>query len=186
MIYEAKEFVTKNGKKIIIKTPDIKEAKELVETMIVITKESSAFLAGTAEVFYEYRDNISKEEDFIKSCRNGSNYFMCIYDEGRIVGDCELRIFTQAKIKHRSEIGIAILKEYQNIGIGSILFDEMIRLAKETKGIEQIELDVVSTNKRAKHLYIKKGFVKVGDIPHQIKQADGTYCDGEKMVLFLK
>ena len=61
----------------------------------------------------------------------------------------------------------------------------MIKLAKETEGIEQIELDVVAVNERAKHLYTKKGFKKVGDIPHQLKLSNGTYLDGESMILVL-
>lgn len=186
MIYKEKEFYTKNNIKLIAKTPDITEAKELVEAMIRITKESSEYLASSPETFLPFRDDISKEEDFIKSSREGLNYYICVYDNGKIIGDCELRFFSQAKTKHRSSIGIAIAKEYQNIGIGSFLFDEMISIARNTPGIEQIELEVISKNERAKHLYTKKGFVKVGDIPNNLKLSDGTYLDGERMVLFLK
>lgn len=186
MIYKEKEFIAKNGKKLIIKTPEKEDALELVEAMIKITTESSNFLVGTPEVFYSFKENLDKEEEFIKVNREGSNYFVCVYDENKIVGDCELRINSQTKTRHRSQIGIAILKDYQNLGIGSFLFDEMINLAKSTDGIEQIELDVVSTNDLAKHLYVKKGFVKTGTIPRQLKQSDGTYSDGEMMTLFLK
>ena len=81
--------------------------------------------------------------------------------------------------------GLAVSEEYRGLGIGSILFDIMIDLAKKTPGIEQIELDVIGVNERAKRLYTSKGFVKVGDKPHQLKLKDGTYLDGENMVLFL-
>ena len=33
--------------------------------------------------------------------------------------------------------------------------------------------------------FYKKGFIKTGDIPHELKLKDGTYLDGETMVLFL-
>ena len=54
-----------------------------------------------------------------------------------------------------------------------------------TEGIEQLELGVIANNEKAKRLYTKKGFVKTGDIPHELKLKDGTYLDGETMVLFL-
>lgn len=186
MIYKEKEFYTKNNKKLIVKTPEITDAKDLVETMIMITKEATECLNASPETFLPLRDDISKEEDFIKNCREGLNCYVCVYDNNKIIGDCELKFSDQIKIKHRCSIGLAIAKEYQNIGIGSFLFDEMINIAKSTPGVEQIELEVISTNERAKHLYKKKGFVKVGDIPHNLKLSDGTYLDGESMVLFLK
>lgn len=185
MFIEEKEFIAKNGKKITIKTPEISDAKKLVETMITIIEESSSFLLASSEVFKDYLENISKEEEFIKSRQNGPEYFICVYDEEKIIGDCELRFMNSNKTKHRSEIGIVLLREYQGIGIGSFLFDELINIAKGLPEIEQIELDVISTNEIAKHLYMKKGFIKTGDIPHQLKLSDGQYADGERMVLFL-
>ena len=82
-------------------------------------------------------------------------------------------------------MGIGIQKEYWNLGIGTILFNEMIETARNTPGIEQVELGVISINERAKHLYNKMGFKKVGTLPHQLKLPDGTYYDEDIMVLFL-
>ena len=82
-------------------------------------------------------------------------------------------------------IGIAITKEYQSMGIGSLLFDEMIKIAKQTPGVEQIELDVIDNNEKGLRLYKSKGFVQTGTIPHQLKLKDGTYLNGLTMVLFL-
>ena len=42
---------------------------------------------------------------------------------------------------------------------------------------EQIELEVVSTNRRAIGLYVKYGFQVYGTRPHGIKYPDGSYAD---------
>ena len=96
-----------------------------------------------------------------------------------------MRFYKHEKDKHRGTIGIAISEKYRGMGIGSLLFDEMIRLAKNTPGIDQIELDVIDKNEPAMRLYKSKGFIETGRIPHQIKLKDGTHLNGVTMVLFL-
>ena len=44
-------------------------------------------------------------------------------------------------------------------------------------GFEQIELEVVSTNRRAIGLYVKYDFQVYGTRPHGIKYPDGSYAD---------
>ena len=185
MIYEPKEFILKDGRKVIFKTPEISDAKKLLNSIITVAN-STDFLLSTEQDFEHYVKDITKEENFIASAREGTDYLIAVYDNDVIVGNCSLNFKRFQKERHRASIGIAIQKPYWDKGIGSLLFDEMIKLAKQKEEIELIELDVIATNERAKHLYMKKGFVKTGDIPRQLKLKDGTYLDGEAMVLFLK
>lgn len=184
MIYQKKEFILKDGTKAVFKTPEISDAKQLLNH-IKLVAASTDFITRTPE---DFTDDVSKEEAFIVSRRESNCVYICAYVKDVIIGCCEMNFGNLIKNRHRASIGIAIQKEYQNKGLGSLLFDEMIRIAKEKNGIELIELDggVISTNLLAKHLYSKKGFVKTGDIPKQLKLKDGTYLDGESMVLFLK
>ena len=184
MIYKSKEFILKDGTKVVFKTPEVEDAKKLLNHIIAVASSTNNLLSEPKD-FQKYLDDISLEEKYINSAREGKNYTIAVYVQERIVGVCSLDFHTHQKDQHRARVGIAIQKDYQDKGIGSLLFDELIRLAKETEGIEQLELDVISTNDMAKHLYRKKGFVKVGDIPHQLKLKDDTYLNGESMVLFL-
>ena len=184
MIYEAQEFVLKDGNKVILKTPEIEDAQMLIDNIVSVASSTDNLLS-TPEDFNKLIANIDLEKQWIISNREGPNYLIAVYLNNIVIGTCSLDMHSQIKAKHRATIGIAIQKPYWDKGIGSLLFDEMIRIAKSIKGLEQIELDVVSTNERAKHLYIKKGFVKTGDVPHQLKLKDGTYLNGETMVLFL-
>ena len=185
MIFQRKEVTLKDGSKVTFKTPEVGDATKLLDHIIAVAASTNNLLSEPRD-FQKYLDDISLEEKYISNNREGPNYCIAVYDNDSIVGVCSLDFHSHQKDQHRSRVGIAIRKEYQNKGIGSLLFDELIRLAKETEGIEQIELDVIKTNEMAKHLYTKKGFRKVGDIPHQLKLKDGRYLDGESMVLFLK
>lgn len=184
MIYPKKEFVLKDGTKVVLKTPEVSDAKQLLDSITAVCNATN-YLLSASEDFIKYYENLKIEEDFIASYEKSENVLVAAYINDRIVGSVSLDFKTHQKDKHRCVIGIAIQKPYWSKGIGSLMFDEMIRLAKEKEGIEQIELDVINENERAKHLYTKKGFVKVGDIPHQLKLKDGRYLDGELMVLFL-
>ena len=184
MVFNPKEVTLKNGTVVILKTPEEKDAHMMLDNIISIAN-STDYLLSAASDFEHYLKNISEEEAFIARKRESRDHMIAVYLDGVIIGCCSLDLHFHEKDKHRATLGIAIQKPYWDKGIGSILFDELISIAKNTEGIEQIELDVIGVNERAKHLYTKKGFVKTGDIPHQLKLKDGTYLDGETMVLFL-
>ena len=67
-----------------------------------------------------------------------------------------------------------MLKEYWNQGIGTRLFQELIRIAEENPNLIQMELDFVEGNSRARALYEKMGFRITGVKPNAIRLKDGT------------
>ena len=78
-------------------------------------------------------------------------------------------------------MAIGILREYWSLGIGSVMFAELVRVAKE-QGILQLELDYIEGNARAKSLYEKMGFHEVGVKPDAIRLKDGTMLDEISML----
>ncbi|HYO87077.1 MAG TPA: GNAT family N-acetyltransferase [Candidatus Limnocylindrales bacterium] len=54
--------------------------------------------------------------------------------------------------------GIVVDPQSRSMGVGSQLLDAVVELAKQ-RGYEQVRLDVVDTNPRARSLYERKGFV---------------------------
>ena len=182
MVYEARQFTLKNGMNVLIKTPEVEDAKELLSFIQKACGETD-FLLSTPE---DMNFSVEKEEDFITSYREGSNYLLAVYVDGKIVGDSYLNFSSAIKLRHRGEVGIAIRKEYWGLGIGSILFEIMIQLAKEKEGIEQLNLAYLSNNKRGENLYKKFGFETTGITPKAIKQIDGSYADKVLMTKFLE
>ena len=67
-------------------------------------------------------------------------------------------------MKHRAEFGISILKEYWGLGLGKALTKACIQCAKGA-GYVQLELNVVSENRKALSLYLDPGFKEFGRNP---------------------
>ena len=64
------------------------------------------------------------------------------------------------------------------------MINECIKWCKE-KGVEQLELEVVTQNSRAISMYKNLGFEVYGTKKHALKYSDGTYADEYYMILFL-
>ena len=184
MIYTPKEFILKNGQKVIIRSPEVEDAQELIRQITEVAA-STDYILSVPEDFNKYIKDIKKEEDLIEWSKTDKGHWLIACVDNRIIANCSMRFCTHVKDQHRGSIGIAISEDYRGVGLGSILFDEMIKLAKQTPGVEQIELDVIDKNAAGLRLYESKGFVKTGTIPHQLKLKDGTYLDGIAMTLFL-
>ncbi len=88
------------------------------------------------------------------------------------------------KLKHRAELGIAILKEYWGLGIGKALMEACIECAKEA-GYTQLELNAVAENERAVALYKKMGFVEYGRNPRGFNSRVSGYQEVVYMLLEL-
>ena len=86
-----------------------------------------------------------------------------------------------SRSRHRSTMGKALLQKYTGLGIGRIMIERLFALGREM-GLEQIELDVVTSNTRAISLYMKLGFEVCGMLPRSMKYRDGSYAGEYRMV----
>ena len=89
------------------------------------------------------------------------------------------------RARHRANLGVVILKSYWGLGIGTAMMRVLIKQAKTT-ALEQLELEVVSTNEAAIRLYVRCGFEEYGRHPRMMKYRDGTYADTILMMLDLR
>ena len=81
---------------------------------------------------------------------------------------------------------LPLLKEYWNQGIGTRLFQELIRIAEANPNLIQIELEFVEGNSRARALYEKMGFRITGVKPNAIRLKDGTLLNEYSMIREIK
>ena len=182
MIFETKERILKDNTKVILRSPVLEDAKALLDFMRVTAAETD-FLLSSGEDFN--KATVENEEQWIKSHTEGDACIILAFKDGKIIGNCGIEFMRNTKAKHRGNIGITISKEYWNKGLGTILFEEMLEIARKRPGTEQIELGVISSNERALHLYKKFGFKEVGLRPRALKLKDGSYLDEIKMVKYL-
>lgn len=173
MIFEEKIIILKDKTVAVLKTPEISDAGKMLELIRTASGETP-FLARYKEDWES--TTIESEEKWIRNNRESERDFVitCFVDD-KAVGCCEISFSGGSKSFHRAGIGISVLCEYWNRGIGSAMFREIIALANDHKGTEILELEFVEGNDRARALYEKFGFKEVCVKPNAYKLKDGTY-----------
>lgn len=177
-----KSFTLKDGRTLVVRKPMVSDAEALIEQMKLVDSETK-FLAREPD---EFNLTVEQEVGFIKSSLENEDISFSIgLVDNTIVGNCSVGlIMNKRRFLHRAALGIAIRKDYWGNGIGKIMMKECIEWCK-SKGVEQLELDVVADNERGLGLYKSLGFEVFGTKKHALKYDDGTYADEYYMILFL-
>ena len=177
-------FDLKDGRKALLRSPREEDIESALEYLVTSAAETE-YLLRSPEECGKYT---AESEKVLFEQKNASLYeamVMCIVD-GKVVGNCEIRFFKGMKIRHRANVGIALLREFWNQGIGTRMFQEMIRLAENREGVLLMELDYFEGNSRARHLYEKMGFRIAGIHPNAIRLKDGTFLNEYLMIREMK
>lgn len=172
MIFKELEFTLKDGRRAVLRSPTEKDAEEALEYFTKVTGETDFLLFSAEEA---QNTTIEVERNVLKDkVTNPCAAMISCFVEGKFVGNCDISFDTKTKIRHRMTVGIAILKEYWNLGIGTKMFEAMESMARKNEYITQMELFFIEGNERALHLYEKVGFRIVGIHPNAIRLRDGT------------
>jgi ribosomal protein S18 acetylase RimI-like enzyme len=176
------EYELKDGEKLVVRNPQLGDEQEMINQLKMVDSETK-FLAREIG---EFNFTLEQEREFIKNSINDENRLFLIGEvDGKIIANCSVGIVLNKKrYLHRASMGLAICKDYWSKGIGKKLMQECIKWCEE-KGVEQLELDVVTDNNRAVSMYESLGFKIYGTIKRALKYGDGTYADEYYMILFL-
>jgi len=175
-------FELKDKGELTVRVPVVSDAEKLLNHMKIVDGETR-FLAREAG---ELSFTLEQEESFISSMSDSKDRIMLIGTmDGQIIANCSVGIvMSNMRYLHRAALGIAIQKAFWGQGIGKIMMLKCISWCKNN-GVEQLELEVVTTNERAVSMYKGLGFEILGTKRHALKYADGTYADEFFMVLDL-
>ena len=125
---------------------------------------------------------LEDERNFVKNFNNSERDVMLMgFLDGEYVGCSNLMGKAARRHRHRTTLGIALFQRFTGMGIGRIMMEELISIAKE-QGLEQIGLEVNADNKRAVSLYERMGFEIIGTYPNYTKYEDGSYADTDWML----
>ena len=180
MIIEEVKFKLKDGREAVLRSPKEEDVESTLEYLVISAGETD-FILRYPEECSKYTPEGEKKLFEQKNASPNEAMIMCIVD-GRVVGNCEISFFRGMKTRHRASIGIALISEFWNQGIGTKMFEEMIRLAKTREEVTQLELEFVEGNARARHLYEKMGFRIAGVHPNAIRLKDGTLLNNYLMI----
>ena len=171
MIFEEKKITLKDGRTAILRSPRVEDAEKMLNYLKKVSGETD-FLQRYPE---EWSLTIEQEEKWVNRLRSSPDTLdITCYVDGEVAGNCEIRFMGGMKMAHRADIGIAVCKDYWNLGIGSAMFEELVAAAQD-RGTEIMELDFIEGNDRARHLYEKFGFRVISEKPNAYKLKDGTY-----------
>lgn len=182
MLFEEKKIKLKDGQTCILRSVETKDAENMIEYLRMVSSETPFLLRNEDEVTY----TIEAEEQILENKRNHPREIMMVAEvEGSIAGNCGIISHgSLRRVYHRCGFAIALKEAYWNIGIGSAMMEYAFCLAKKME-YEQIELEVVDGNHRAKSLYERFGFKETGKNFRALKYDDGSYIDEYKMVKIL-
>ena len=162
-----------DGHELILRNAKEEDAQMLISGLKLMCGETR-FLAKEPE---EITLTTEEEIEFIRMQNESEgNLFLIGFWDGVYVGNCSFMGMSMLRNKHRVSMGIALQQKYSGKGIGTKMVETLLSVAKE-KGIEQMELEVVTTNERAIGLYRKMGFEIFGTLPDNMKYKDGSYAD---------
>lgn len=180
MIIDDISFNLRDGRIAVIRSPKDDDIQGMLDYLLKS--------AGETEFILRYPEECSKytpeAEKALFDRINASNceaMLVCLVD-GKVAGNCQINWSNNMKTKHRARVAIALLKDYWNLGIGTTMFEEMIRIAESNPEIMQMELEFIEGNTRARALYEKMGFKITGIKPNAIKLKDGTLLCEYEMV----
>lgn len=122
--------------------------------------------------------NLEVDSRWFDSYMNSrSNAVRCAITEDG--DDTILGLVSLVSIDHMNqsaEFHIMIGEESQGKGMGTFALTEMLKHAFNNLNLQRIELTVLESNSRARHLYEKVGFVKEG-VKRKAKYKNGKFED---------
>lgn len=175
MTYETINFTLKDGRSAVLRSPKKEDADGLLSFIRAAAGQTPYLLMSSEEA---WRISKEREEAFIANAISSPDMLMLVCEVGgEIAGNCQITFKSTAKVRHRAEIGIGLVKKFWNLGIGTAMMNELIRAARANRWTEQVELSFIEGNSRARALYEKVGFRLTAVQPDAIKLADGTYLN---------
>jgi RimJ/RimL family protein N-acetyltransferase len=172
----------KNQKTLIIRQAEIDDADKLLNCIKTYVRQS----VYIPKLEQEIKLTIEQEKDWINYFLTNENSLLLIAEfDNEIIGNIDLTGNRRKIMEHTAVIGIGMLKEWRNYGLGTALLKFAIEWAKENSIIEILWLQVYTVNELGLGLYRKLGFEENGIMKNFFKQ-NGKYYDNLTMTMNVK
>jgi RimJ/RimL family protein N-acetyltransferase len=164
-----------NGQVLIIRPAVTDDAPQLLSYFRQVVSETDFILMTPPEAATL---TVADEAAFIRSLADDTHHLhLLALTAGKVVGAITVKQPDITKEAHLGQLGIAVLHEYWNMGIGRRLITAAMRWAEQHRDLEIIHLSVFSNNERAIQLYRNFGFLEYGRLLQGVRHLDGTYGD---------
>ena len=184
MIIREFEFTLKDGRKALIRSPKEEDIQGMLDYLYQSVEETD-FVLRYPEECSRYTAE-GERELFDRIDRSDTEAMLVCIVEGIVAGTCQITWNNRIKTRHRASVAIALLRDYWNQGIGTRLFQELIKIAEDHENILQMELEFIEGNSRARALYEKMGFRITGVGVNAVRLKDGTLLNEYHMIREIK
>ena len=167
-----KQITLKDGTKIVIRSANKTDARNMLDYINKISVESDFLTFGEGE----FGKNLEQEEQFLEDISKQNNAIFIIAEfEGIIIGNINFSGGTRPRTEHAGEFGVSVLKDFWGKGLGTELLKYLIDWCKDLGIIRKVNLRVRTDNLAAIHTYEKLGFKVEGTITREFKINDRFY-----------
>lgn len=172
----------KNGKLVLIREAKPEDAENLRETVKAYLDESD-YIPKSSD---EFKLSVAEEQSWISSFVEKENSLLLVAEyEDRIIGNIDITGSIRNAMKHTGVIGMGMLKEWRNQGLGTALMRHALDWANENRILEMLWLEVYTENTGGVALYKNMGFGECGIVKDFFKHQD-RYFDKLTMSRSLK
>lgn len=170
-----KEHELKNGKNLILRKAEEKDAAALLKHMNQCGKETDFLGFGKEGIDMDEQ----KEQEYIKAF-TPKNFMILALIDNEIIGSCSISC-RESRIRfiHKGELGICVQEKAWGLGVGEKMMTYTLELAKDA-GLNKIGLDTRTDNEKAINLYKKLGFEIEGNVKNSTL-IDGIYYNSYVM-----
>ena len=146
---------------------DLKNAKKFQDFINSLVEENAMVKLNKKQGLREETEWLKEK---LKQIKGKKEVALIAESEDKIVGNTQIGL-DWGRQSHIGDFGISIRKGYRDIGLGTYLAKEVIKLAKKELRPRPkiIRLSVYAANKPAIVFYKNLGFKKVAKIPKQGK-----------------
>lgn len=173
-------FPLRDGRTALLRSPREEDVPGTLQYLVQSAGETE-FIVRYPEECGKYTPEGEKALFARKNASPTEAMLVCLVD-GKVAGTCEIQFYTSIKTRHRAMVAIALLREFWGLGIGTRMFQELIRLAETNPDITQMELEFAEGNDRARHLYEKMGFRIVSVHPDALRLKSGRLLNEYLMI----
>jgi RimJ/RimL family protein N-acetyltransferase len=166
-----RSFIARDGREVRLRVPRWSDLDDMLEFINSLVEEGAEITATEKKTRDEEVDWLAR---LLSDVEKDKRVAVAAEVDGRFIGLVEVTP-ERGPSAHVGVVGIALRREYRDLGIGTEMMREVEAQAKRL-GLELLTLNVFATNKRARHVYEKLGYRVVGCIPRFIKRG-GTYID---------
>ena len=166
-----RRLTARDGRKVTLRAPKWGDLDDMLHFINSLVEEKAMILMNEMQT----RDSeINWIGTLLANVEKDKMVAVVSEVDGKFAGSCEITP-KRGYSSHLGSLGISLLAEYRDSGIGQEMMLEAERQVRRL-GVEVIDLEVFESNARAIHMYEKVGYKITGKIPEALKYG-GKYFD---------